>query len=168
MYKHGNRDAHCGKDVQNQFDCSASRVLARGRRPDKVSGRILPLSRSHKGFSCIIFAGARRGIASSDGGSARIKEEKRGSGGGGGGGWTVNAKNDGGSRGAEERNRASMVSRRQNKSHELYWLEPMKNEERDRPSPPFRRAESNRTELSRAMPRRSTSKLELRGRPMGG
>jgi len=30
-------------DAQNQFDCSASRVLARGRRPGKVSGRILPL-----------------------------------------------------------------------------------------------------------------------------
>jgi len=147
--------------VRNQFDCSASRVLARGRRPDKVSGWILPFSRSHKGFSCIIFAGTRRGIASSDGGSARarIKEGKRG---------RRDAKNDEGSRDAEERNRASMVSQRQNKSHELYWLEPMKNEERDRPSPPFHRAESNRTELSRTTSRRTTPKLELRGRRMGG
>lgn len=79
MYKCGCHDVHSREGcVQNQFDCSASRVLARGRRPDKVSGRILLFSRSHKGFSCIIFAGARRGIASSDGGSARarIKGEK--------------------------------------------------------------------------------------------
>lgn len=67
MYKCGCHDVHSRERcVQNQFDCSASRVLARGRRPDKVSGRILPFSRSHKGFSCIIFAGARRGIASSE------------------------------------------------------------------------------------------------------
>lgn len=65
------------------------------------------------------------------------------------------AKNDADSCGTEERNRASVVSRRQNKSHELYWLEPMKNEERDRP-PPTIRVESNYT------PRRSAPKLELR------
>lgn len=115
MYKRGSRDVRCSesRNVQNQFDCSASRVLARGRRPGKVSGRILPFSRNHKGFSCIIFAGARRRIASSDGGSAgaRIKGGKRG---------RRDAKNDGGSCGAQERNRASVVSRRQNKSHELY------------------------------------------------
>lgn len=70
----------CCRKVQNQFDCSASLVLARGRRPGKVSEveEILPFSKSHKGFSCIIFVGACRRIASSDGGStgARIKGGK--------------------------------------------------------------------------------------------
>lgn len=140
-----------------------------GARPGKVSGRILSFSRSHKGFSCIIFAGARRRIASSDGGStrARIKGGKRG---------RRDAKNDGGSCGAEERNRASVVSRRQNKSHELYWLEPMKNEQRDRP--PFHytvlchaapcHTESSRIESSRVAATPVRIETRASAGPMGG